>query len=388
MNNTSRYLIYASLVSLAFAVLGGLWLVWHTIEEGRSLERQNRELQASLEASRIRVENFCEYPSDVLCRVDERSGTVAGALPGNLPGLDELVGTPAPKEEKVALPAPADVAPSKALENIQKVAQAQAEVEAKASKPASIVEEKPAPLPEPEKAKEEKGEEPLALPQKEEPVAPAAPAPVVSVAEEAKPAPEVIPVTKVEPVIEAPAPRKEELKESEAKAEEAKENTPVPSAPIIPAESSPAPSYTQEFSGKLSDMLPEKPATAEPEPKKADSPAKKQAANITTTKQALEKRMSWSRVEQDGDIFVFTITGAGETLNAHGKLLPSPWRYELELDGIFDVRHHKGISNRLVKSMKVTTKNSKTVIMFSLKAKPYKSSLHQIDARTLSVRIR
>ena len=53
MNNTFRYLIYASLVSLAFAVLGGLWLVWHTIEEGRALERQNRELQASLDRKSV-----------------------------------------------------------------------------------------------------------------------------------------------------------------------------------------------------------------------------------------------------------------------------------------------------------------------------------------------
>ena len=386
MNNTSRYLIYASLVSLAFAVLGGLWLIWHTIEEGRTLERQNRELQASLEASRIRVENFCEYPSDVLCRVDERSGTVAGALPGNIPGLDELVGTPAPKDEKTALPAPDDASPSKALENIQKVVKAQAVVEAKASNADSVVKAKPAPFVAPQKPKEEKAVEPQVQLKKE---TPAVPSPVISVAEPANTATEAAPVpTKAEPVSEAPLPQNDELKEVADKAEEAKENAVTPSASVIPTEPSVASSYAQEFSGKLSDILIEKPASSENAQKKTAPSAKKKEAKAATSKQAAEKRMSWSRVEQDGDIFAFTITGAGNSLKAQGKLLSSPWRYELELEGLFDVRQHNGISNRLVNGMKVQTKNGKTVIVFSLKSKPYKSSLHQIDARTLSVRIR
>ena len=387
MNNTPRYLIYASLVSLAFAVLGGLWLVWHTIEEGRALERQNRELQASLEASRIRVENFCEYPSDVLCRVDERSGTVAGALPGNIPGLDELVGSPAPHEEKSKLPAPADISPAKALENIQKVAQAQSDVEAKANKATSVVEETPAPAAQPvtEKAqpdaKDVKAEELVV------------PAPVVSVVEAAKAAPEATPApTKVEPVAEVPLPQKEENKaaDTEAKPEEKKETVVEPTTPAAEAIAAPAvaPSYTQEFSGKLSDIVPEEPASASKAQEKAAATDNKKEVKPSAPKQATEKRMSWSRVEQDGDIFVFTITGAGESLKANGKLRPSPWRYELELDGLFDVRQHTGISNRLVKGMKIQSRNGKTVIVFSLKAKPYKSTLHQIDARTLSVRIR
>ena len=387
MNNTPRYLIYASLVSLAFAVLGGLWLVWHTIEEGRALERQNRELQATLEASRIRVENFCEYPSDVLCRVDERSGTVAGALPGNIPGLDELVGTPAPLEAKAKLPAPADASPSKALENIQKVAQAQSAVEAKASQAASVAEEKttPAALPVPEKkqpdAKEVKSEEPIA------------PAPVVSVVETVKAAPEATPVpTKVDPVVESPLPQKEEIKstDTDAKPEVKQEAVAKPATPAAEVNAEPVvvPTYTQEFSGKLSDMLPEKPADSSKEQKKATSSDNKKVAKPIAPKQTTEKRMSWSRVEQDGDIFVFTIAGAGDSIKATGKLRPSPWRYELELDGLFEVRQHSGIANRLVKAMKAQTKNGKTVIVFPLKAKPYKSTIHQIDARTISVRIR
>ena len=387
MNNTPRYLIYASLVSLAFAVLGGLWLVWHTIEEGRALERQNRELQASLEASRIRVENFCEYPSDVLCRVDERSGTVAGALPGNIPGLDELVGSPASHEEKAKLPAPADISSAKALENIQKVALAQSEVEAKASKATSVAEETPAPAAQPEtekaqpEAKNVKAEEPIV------------PAPVVSVVEAAKAAPEATPApTKVEPVAEAPLPQKEENKaaDTEAKPEEKRETVVEPTTPAAEAIAAPAvaPTYTQEFSGKLSDIVPEEPASASKAQEKAAATDNKKEVKPSAPKQATEKRMSWSRVEQDGDIFVFTITGAGESLKASGKLRPSPWRYELELDGLFDVRQHTGISNRLVKGMKIQSRNGKTVIVFSLKAKPYKSTLHQIDARTLSVRIR
>lgn len=80
MNKPFQYLIIGSIAALLCAIVGALWLVWHSLQESRTLERQNRELQASLEASRIRVENFCEYPADVLCKVDGRTGSVAGVM--------------------------------------------------------------------------------------------------------------------------------------------------------------------------------------------------------------------------------------------------------------------------------------------------------------------
>ena len=121
------------------------------------------------------------------------------------------------------------VGPSKALENIQKVAQAQAVVEAKASKVTSVVEEKPAPAaqPEPEKAqpeaKEVKAEEPIAPP------------PVVSVANAIKAVTEAAPVpTAVEPVTEAPLPQKEESNAADTAAKPKEKNVTVaePATPV------------------------------------------------------------------------------------------------------------------------------------------------------------
>jgi len=408
MNKTQQYIIHASLFALACALFGGLWLIWQTIEESRALERQNRELQASLEASRIRVENFCEYPTDVLCRVDERSGTVAGALPGELPGLAELAGIPAPEvAKKDDAPAP-EASPAKALENVQKVAQAQAKI----SEPAR---EKSAPFP-----------APAVKPTAEKPVA-AAPAKVEE-KNKARPGAEnkkAVPVEKPEEKAalpaekkspanaEAPAAQKETSKTSAdvTPAPESKGGTaPNPAAelkstePAKPAEqqeSAPlpaAPAYQQEFSGKLSDTLlnKEKAETAKPVPvaPKKDAPAVKPDAAKTVSKaasvgkQGVEPRSTWSRIDLDGEIFAFTLTGSGPSLNASGKLLASPWRYELTLDGLWSIRSHEVVPNRLVNSVKCSVRNGSTVVIFMLKKKPYKASLHRPDARTVSVRIR
>ena len=80
MNKLLVTLIAASLSALLLAVGCGAWLFWQSWEEGKRLERQNRELQASLEASRIRLDNFCEYPMEALCDVDGPRGTVSDAM--------------------------------------------------------------------------------------------------------------------------------------------------------------------------------------------------------------------------------------------------------------------------------------------------------------------
>ena len=112
------------------------------------------------------------------------------------------------------------------------------------------------------------------------------------------------------------------------------------------------------------------------------------ADTISSTAPTAATRSSWSRVDKDGDIFVFTLTGAGNSLKAEGALRSAPWRYELVLDGLFDVRPHPGIEDRLVRSVKSTARNGRTVIVFKLKGKPYKCSLHRQDERTVAVRIR
>ena len=130
MNKFLTSLIAASLAALFLALGCGAWLFWQSWEEGKKLERENRELQASLEASRIRLDNFCEYPVEALCNLPTETGSVSSVMSGMQPPLPEppaaqktapapLEETPAPQpaapsEEKTAdapLPEPADMTP-------------------------------------------------------------------------------------------------------------------------------------------------------------------------------------------------------------------------------------------------------------------------------------
>ena len=348
MNKINQYLVPASLAALLFALLGGLWLVWQTIEESRALERHNRELQASLEASRIRVANFCEYPTDVLCRMDERSGLVAGALPG------ELSGIPAVEEKQLPVPAieiipERNASPSLALENVEKTAKAQAEVPAQVT-PAVKTPEVPAPVE-------------------------VTPAPVEE--KKVEPAPEAAPVPS-----EAVQPE-EEKKTAPQKQDEAPAPAPAPAA------AGETPEYRHEITGRISPEPPAQDKVKDAAPaviEKKEAPAEK--ARPAVKKSAEAPKKTWSRVELDGDIFVFTLTGSGPSLPAKGRLRSSPWRYELTLSGNWEIRQHPAISHRLVSRMSTKTVKGETIVTFHLKSKPYRCSLHPQDGRTVSVRIR
>lgn len=114
MNKLLVTLIAASLSALLLAAGCGAWLFWQSWEEGKRLERQNRELRASLEASRIRLDNFCEYPMEALCDVDGPHGTVSDAMaslpepaaPQMLPAAEQPA--PAASSAKDTTPPPAD----------------------------------------------------------------------------------------------------------------------------------------------------------------------------------------------------------------------------------------------------------------------------------------
>ena len=82
MNKLFLSLLSASILALVLAIGCGAWLFLQSWEEGKRLERQNRELQASLEASRIRLENFCEYPVEALCNLEEPYGSVSSVMGG------------------------------------------------------------------------------------------------------------------------------------------------------------------------------------------------------------------------------------------------------------------------------------------------------------------
>lgn len=318
MNKINQYLVPASLAALAFALLGGLWLVWQTIEESRALESHNRELQASLEASRIRVANFCEYPTDVLCRTDERTGLVAGAMSGELAGQ--------PDAGMITMPVPAvdiiperRVSPAIAVEHLEMTAKAQTKGPAQA-------------LTSDEYSRDATPEARNAVPSSK-------------------------------PEVSAPA--------------------------AISLSSADTSGYRHEITSKLAPELPVPTPVKNDVPdafEKEEAPAAPPLVKEKKSFEALKK--TWSRVDIDGDIYVFTLTGEGQSLPAAGALLSSPLRYELKLTGNWKIGKHRETSHWLVRDISTKSVNGDTIVTFHLKNTPYRCSLHRADDRTISVRIR
>ena len=420
MNKPFQYLIIGSIAALLCAIVGALWLVWHSLQESRTLERQNRELQASLEASRIRVENFCEYPADVLCKVDGRTGSVAGAMD---------VSSLAPLMDKDASLA---VKHQKAVASVQALLAAAAD----ASSPVPAVkldEEKKSDTPRssvPPESGDKKAVSQDVQKEKNKTVKIVSPAPVKADAKaentletkhEAPATPKADTEKPAEKNVTA-APADEKTAEAPAPTSAAAPAVSVPKvsaekpdiAPAVPsvhvkaeAHSSPSSESRLEISGKLNLLLEEpdneavpaktekkegaKPAESKTSPAVKAAPVAKanaSAAPKAKTASTSEIRKSWSNVEHDGDNFGFTITGAGDSLPASGQLLANPWRYELTLKGSWAVQTHSKVENRLVKKMRVARRSGDTVIIFQLKQKPYRCSLHRPDKRTATVRIR
>lgn len=190
MNKLFVTLLGASTAALVLAIGCGTWLFLESWEEGKKLERQNRELLASLEASRIRLENFCEYPAEALCNVETPQGNLSDVMgnmavpaPQNAP-----VPEPQPLRSEVpaektdsAAPAPSAPVPSPApLPTVQSLpasvtsdtasapsrpepVQKEAESASGTGSEQSATPEVPAPAPEPAKVS------PTAAPEKEQP---------------------------------------------------------------------------------------------------------------------------------------------------------------------------------------------------------------------------
>lgn len=422
MNKTFHYLIAGSVAALLCAGGGGLWLVWQSIEQSHALERQNRELQASLEASRIRVENFCEYPVEALCRIDEKTGSVASAM------ADLVAPAPSALSETVdaprALPSPVTPEPlpsvlptaEKSGESSDVTAPAESQQSEKKSETSSALVSQPAQV----------AESVLAG----SPISSATAGSDTATIEEVKNTTTVPADTAIVPA-EASVEQKTEpvsevnIAETTTKTPEpdaAKEQTSSPDT-ALPESTPIALAFTQEVSGKLMLLPTETPAdsasaeksvshtslskavenTPESHEKATDqaAPTTTQAPTAKATSKAVEAarkesrssalpsvKKTWSRIEKDGEIFVFSISGEGSTLPAEGKLLSHPWRYELTLGGYWDVKKHDIPKNRLVQSLESRRAEGSTILTFRLSGKPYRCSLHRQDARTLSIRIR
>ncbi|MBQ9105127.1 MAG: hypothetical protein IJY48_03225, partial [Mailhella sp.] len=245
MNKQFQYILAGSLAALLCATGGALILVWQTMEESRVLEQRNQELQASLEVSRIRVENFCEYPQEALCRVDERTGTVAGAMYDGIPGSPEVMTVVPAKSGMPEIPA----ASSNANETAEKAEPAMDKSAEKslADNPPASPEQVKAPAPKPEAVAEPA--QPVELPD--------IPKELDVIKQEAPaviPAPKVTIPVKEMPKVEEPAPAVD-VPATKPEPEKVQIENDVPSA-----------SYLHEVSGKLS--LPSAPKTKS-EPKES-----------------------------------------------------------------------------------------------------------------------
>ncbi|MBP3730135.1 MAG: hypothetical protein J6I40_01530, partial [Mailhella sp.] len=75
MSKTPVFLAAACTALLLASGTALVLLLCQSWEDGKRLELQNRELQASLEASRVRIENFCDYPAEAICPVDTTYGS-------------------------------------------------------------------------------------------------------------------------------------------------------------------------------------------------------------------------------------------------------------------------------------------------------------------------
>jgi hypothetical protein len=105
MNKKILLMITGSLMLLLASGIAALWMLWTSWEESHHLAQVNRELRASLEASRVRLDNFCDYPAQVLCPTEEKN-----RIPSSPSLADTMTAPLLPepslrKEESSSLPA-------------------------------------------------------------------------------------------------------------------------------------------------------------------------------------------------------------------------------------------------------------------------------------------
>ena len=276
MNRIFITLVGASVAALVLAVACGSWLFFQSWEDGKRLERQNRELRASLEASRIRLENFCDYPAEALCDVDAPKGSVSGAMSG-------LTASSLPE------PAP------QATEDKKNAGES--------SKPSTLT---------------------------------------------------------------PPAPEKQTP--SSARAAEAQDNTPKAAAP-------------KTASTAAADQTPAAPANPAPRAKSAPGNLSADAPRYAAPSARAKK--TWTSMELKKDSMQLDIAGEGSSLTAEGQLLSDPLRYEVTMQGLWNVsnRHPQ---TTLIKDMQSDVRNGNTVLTFPLSEKPGECNVVQRNRRTIS----
>ena len=84
---------------------------------------------------------------------------------------------------------------------------------------------------------------------------------------------------------------------------------------------------------------------------------------------------------------VLRIAGEGPALTAEGRLLRDPLRYEVTMHGHWRV-YDKHPDNKLVREMRISSKDDDTVLIFPLAGEPEHCEVSQEDPRTIVVVIR
>jgi len=339
-------LLASACASLLLAAGG--WLVfqlWQSWEDGRQLERQNRELQASLEASRIRIENYCEYPMEALCPVDSTAGRQAAhpSLAGEA-ALPEP--PPAPRQEGVGNAAPLPVtAPAQGRDaaaapgrNMPKAEEGKNSGEAAAAKaqPEVQAEQKGQPAVErqPSPAHQAAGQEPAPSGQG----AAAAPAQKSSALSGIEITGNAI-AAGVASLARAPLPDAASLSKGSAAAQESEPLPSVEKEPLDVQEQAPPPK---------------------------------------------QLRKTWTSLETRGNLLIVHIAGEGTELHASGML--EGRRYEVTLEGLWKL--HARFADKLnVKVTDIFYRDGNTVLAFSLYRQPRICRVRREDGRTIAIEI-
>ena len=377
MNKGIAVLASASAALLAAAAGIVLFLLWQSWEDGRRMEQKNRELQASLEASRVRVENFCEYPMEALCPVDTPGGRHSSVLPppAGVPmppgsGQDPLPRQEAPAQdipstgEAAVSAAPGNASPGEPVPGPD----SQAGSEAQAASPGqpgieAVPEETPPRIPAPQE-----------LPSENAAAGEGTPEPAQTGDAVSRPAP----AGQEGPSASLPQPAgQDDAAGIPPHAAGDLPGTAFPAAELPPAREDPpsAPLPGPQASEQAPGILTDPPPTPDP--------AGREASAVPPAHE--RPRRTWTTLDQGQDGMLFRIAGAGDALRARGDLHPG--KYVVTIEGSWHIVQRQP-STPCVQGMRRSYAEGCTILEFPLRDTPSLCRVRQEDERTIAIEIR
>ena len=365
----SRSIVVLASVSaalLAAAVGIVLLLLWQSWEDGRRMEQRNRELQASLEASRIRVENFCEYPMEALCPVDTQGGRSGAVLPpADIPMPSDPAQGPLPMKSAPGQTSPSAGLPAEMPDHGDNAFSGQLP---------------PVPDSRPNTEEQEvSAEQPGNADQSG--------IPALSYARQDIPGENI-------PEREVPS-TPVQTTDTGSQTAPSEQNTPSASLPQ-PAEQDgspavPPPAASDAHDADTAPVPPAEPKPQEPQqipiiqtaPQDAPPPA---GENASAEPPAQERpRRTWTTLDQGKDGMLFRIAGAGDALRARGDLLPG--KYVVTIEGAWNIVQRMP-STPCVQGMLRSYAEGNTVLEFPLRRPPETCRVLQENERTIAIEIR